>query len=66
LDAPIEQFYSNTTEGTLAIYDVRVPGATERLHRERGAWGEYGDIEALDQNHYVLIVRPGGAREMAA
>lgn len=62
MDAPIEQSYRNRIEGTLAIYDVRIPGAAERLHSERAAWGPFGDIEALDQHHYILVVSPGGAR----
>lgn len=66
MDAPIKQSYRNTTEGTLVIYDVRIPGAAERFHSERAAWGEFGDIEALDEHHYILMVRPGGAGEMVA
>jgi hypothetical protein len=39
----------------------------ERLHRERTAWQADADIEALDENHFVLVVRPGGAaRRLAA
>lgn len=45
----------------LVVFDVRSPGVAACLHRERAAWGECGDIEALDENHYVLLVRPGGA-----
>jgi hypothetical protein len=55
-----EEVYNDPPE-VLAIFDVRVPGTAARLHRERAAWAENGDIEALDQNHYVLIVRPGVA-----
>ena len=49
----------------LAIYDTRIPGAAEQLHRERAAWQEYSNIEAIDQDHFVLIVRPGGAQRLA-
>lgn len=45
----------------LAIFDLRIPGTAARLHRERAAWAEYADIEAIDRDHYVLVVRPGGA-----
>ncbi len=41
----------------LVVFDVRYPGIAERLHRERAVWQERSDIEALDQNHFVLIVR---------
>jgi len=50
----------------LSIYDIRIPGVAERLHSERAAWQEQSDIEALDQNHFVLIVQPGGARRWAS
>jgi hypothetical protein len=50
----------------VVLFDLREPGAAERLHRERAAWAEAGDLEALDVNHYVLIVRPGLPRRLAA
>ncbi len=50
----------------MSIFNVRLPGIAGRLHRERAAWQECGDIEALDSNHYVLIVRPGLATRLAA
>ena len=48
----------------LIVYDLRIPASAERLHRERATAAEYGDIEALDENHYVLIVHPGAAVEV--
>ena len=52
---------------TLIIFDVRCAKAVERLHRERTAWQADADIEALDEDHFVLVVRPGGAaRRLAA
>ena len=27
---------------------------------------KHGDMEALDKNHFALIVRPGGARRIEA
>ncbi len=56
-----ETYHEGRTE-TLLIYDVRLLGVADRLHSERAAWAEHGDIEAFDRNHYVLIIRPGGAR----
>jgi hypothetical protein len=50
------------TEEILTIYDVRVPGVAERFDRERLGWGEAADVETLDLDHPVLIIRPGGAR----
>ena len=52
---------SKSTKYTLVVFDIRIPGVAERLHRERAAWQRQGDIEALDQDHYVLIIRPGVA-----
>ena len=62
---PVKALYPDRRFYELAIYDVRIPGAAERLHNERAAWQEQSDIEALDQNHFVLIVQPGGARRLA-
>jgi hypothetical protein len=50
--------YSGRHEPT--IFDLRLPGNAERLHRERVACQEDEDIEAFDRNHAVLIVRAGG------
>lgn len=44
-----------------AIFDVCVPGAAERLQRERDAWKEDATIESLAENNRLLIIRPGGA-----
>lgn len=52
----------DSDESTVAIFDVRIPGTAKRLHRERAAWAQYADIEALDEHHFALIVRAGGAR----
>lgn len=61
-----EPLYPIQTEGIVIIYDVCIPGAADRFHEERAAWQECGDVEALDTDHFVLVVRPGGAREMVA
>ncbi len=53
--------YPNAPEYIVVLFDVRIPGVAERLHSERAAHREFGDIEALDRDHYALIVRPGGA-----
>jgi hypothetical protein len=51
--------YRNSGESTLVIFDLRIPGSAERLHRERAAWREHADIEMLNLDHAVLIVWPG-------
>ena len=63
--APNQSYHEGKIK-TFVVFNVRIPGAAERLQSERAAWGECEDIEALDQNHYVLIVRPGGAQRLAA
>lgn len=63
--APDQSYQEGKTE-ILAIFDVRIHGLAGRLHSEHAAWGEWGDIENLDKDHYVLIVRPGGARRLKA
>ena len=46
---------------TLVIFDVRIPAVAERLHEKRAEHQERSEIEALDQNHYVLLIV--GSRE---
>jgi alpha-beta hydrolase superfamily lysophospholipase len=58
--------YLNDRDYTLVVFDLRALGSAERLHRERAAWRENADIELLDFDHAVLIVRPGAARRLAS
>ncbi len=60
------QLYPSSSEGMVVIFDLRLPGAAERLHRERAVWQEESDIEALDKDHFVLIVQAGGARRLVS
>lgn len=48
----------------LVVFDVRTPGAVERLFSERAAWGKDAVVELLDPDHVALIVRAGGADRM--
>lgn len=45
----------------LVAFDVRVPGATNRLVSEGAAWRGKAHVELLDPHHAILIVRAGGA-----
>jgi hypothetical protein len=56
--------YRRGAEFTLIVFDLRIPGAVDRFHRERRAWAESGDVEMLDEDHPVLIVQPGSARRL--
>lgn len=58
--------YPNNEHQIPVVFDIRIPGVVERFHRERWAWQERADVEALDESHYVMIIRPGGAEELAA
>ncbi len=66
MDFASRKAYPDNDEYTLAIFDLRYPGVSERLHSERAAWGDHGDLEAVDEDHFVLIMRPGGSRVAAA
>ncbi len=65
MDAPQEAFYSKPETEVWIAFDYRGPGAKNRLHRERRAWGSRATIESLGFGRVVLVVRPGGALELA-
>ena len=48
------------------VFDLREPGGPSELHKQRAAWAEYADIEALDEHHFVLLIGPGWALVAAA
>ena len=56
--------FPTSSEYMVVLFDLRLPGTANRLDRERTAWQAQSDIEALDENHFVLLVRPGGARSL--
>jgi hypothetical protein len=45
----------------LVLFDLRCPGAEQRLRRELAAWRGFAVTEKLHDHHAVLVVRPGGA-----
>ena len=49
---------------TLVIFDRRWPGVAERFRSEWEAWREDAEVEYLDPDHAVLLIRPGGARRL--
>lgn len=61
----LNQEYHLSPPETLAIFDSRIPGVAECLHRERAGWQESAELEALDADHLVLIVHAGGAERAA-
>jgi hypothetical protein len=46
-------------EGSLIVFDLRGSEALRRFHDERAAWRERAAVEMLDEDHAVLLVRPG-------
>jgi hypothetical protein len=38
-------------------FDLREPGGVELFHEYLDFYGEDGDVEVLDENHPVLLVR---------
>ena len=65
MDAPQEEFYSKPETEVWIAFDCRGRGAKGRLLRERRAWGACATVENLGYGRAVLVVRPGGARELA-
>lgn len=63
---PQREVYPEEVNQVIIVYDVRIPGVEERFRRERLALGEDGDVEMLDLDHPVLIIRPGGALRLTA
>lgn len=57
----VAELYPDNGPYELVVFDVRVPGAAERLISERAAWREDAKIELLGPDHAALIVRAGGA-----
>jgi hypothetical protein len=47
------------------IFDVRIPAAAELLHEKHAEHQESSEIEALDENHYALIVWSRETKEPA-
>jgi len=58
--------YLRSPEFLIVLFDLREPSGPLELHRQRAAWAEYSDIEALDEHHFALIIRPGWASKAAA
>ena len=61
---PLQSSIPDNPPETLVVFDLRVPGTGSGMRREVHAWKPCVSIERLDQNHAVLIVRPGGARRL--
>jgi hypothetical protein len=58
--APEEVYPTDRTE-IWVLFDIRVARACKGLHDHRAAFQEDADIEAVDHNHFVLVVHSGRA-----
>jgi hypothetical protein len=65
MDAPQEEFYSKPETEVWIAFDCRGRKAKDRLNREFRAWGSCATLESLGYRRIVLMVRPGGAKELA-
>jgi hypothetical protein len=52
--------YKTKPECPLTVFDLRRPGAKERLCRELVAWWGFARTEMLTDGRAVLVMRPGG------
>jgi hypothetical protein len=64
--APLHRIIPDSEPYELVLFDLRDPEACKSLHKQRAVWQERSDIEALDEDHFVLIIRPGAAVREAA
>jgi hypothetical protein len=66
MESAPKPLYVSGLESIVLLFDLRSPGAAEDLHHARAVWQGDSNLEALDEDHFALIVRPGGARRLAA
>ena len=66
MGAPNCEFYSGGEGGRYGALRLANPGAAERLHRARAVWQQRSDIEAVDEDHLILILGSGGGARLPA
>jgi hypothetical protein len=54
--------YPSSSPCIVVLFDLREPGAAQDLHQARGVWQEDSDIEALDEDHFALLLRRSAGR----
>jgi hypothetical protein len=59
-----EPLYPTSRTEIWVLFDLRDERAAQSLHLQRAALAELGDLEAIDQDHIILIMLPGGARRL--
>jgi hypothetical protein len=58
---PQPEVYPSNSECIVVLFDFRDAEAVEMFHHLRAVWQEDSDIEALDADHFALLLWPGGA-----
>jgi hypothetical protein len=61
-----EPFYTKTLECLIVLFNLRYPGAEERLRREQDAWDGFASAQGLTDGYSALIMRLGGATRVAS
>jgi len=56
-----KQLYSNNSKCLSIHFDLRCPGAKERLNLVCDGFGDSAHVEYVDAAHAELVIRPGGA-----
>ena len=59
-----EPSYQRDRADIWVFFDLRDKSAVKSLHLRRGALQELGDLEFIDEDHTILIARPGSARRL--
>ena len=59
--APQSEFYPEHETEVWILFDFRCQGIANRLRRECSGWCGFANLEKLDAEHAVLVIRPGGA-----
>jgi hypothetical protein len=53
--------------GLIVLFDLRRPGAGDRLRRVREGWPPgFAEVEWLDAGRAALVLRPGGALRLGS
>jgi hypothetical protein len=62
----MRELYLSKPQTIWVLYDLRYPEAYQRLQEQRAAWQEHSKIEALDEDHFVLLIKAGATLRGAA
>lgn len=55
------QLYKTEPKCLIVLFDLRGPGAEQRMRRELAAWRGFARAEMLTDGRAALVMRPGAA-----